>query len=168
MKEKSSVSQLTIFQPSLNAMFRSLALRVKGLFILAMTMFVLSGCVSTGSIDGVSDGKAVRFSYEQSAFENDGKLEISMPDGELYSGKFVQSSSSKSGDDWIIGESSDDDSLVLKDSTTVSSRTSALLLGNRGSTMKCKFQFSNPDVGIDGGGIGQCHTSKEQTVSVTF
>lgn len=82
--------------------------------------------------------------------------------------RFIEQLALKSGDDRIIGESSVDDSLFLKDSTSVSSRASALLLGNLGSTMKCKFQFSNPDVGIDGGGIDQCHTSKEQTVSVTF
>lgn len=128
----------------------------------------LGGCVNTGVIEGVSDGKPVQFDYEQTLFEKDGLLSITMTDGEKYSGKFVQISSSTSGDDWEIGESSKDDSWVLKDSETVSSSTEALLIGDRGNTMQCRFQFSNPDFGIEAGGIGHCTTSAAQTVAITF
>jgi hypothetical protein len=129
---------------------------------------IFTACVSTGSIEGVSEGNAVKFDYEQELFANDGTLKITMSDGETYTGKFVQSSTTKSGDEWVIGESSNDDSVVLKDSSSVSSDTQALLIGNEGSTMQCRFQLSDPDSGIDGGGIGTCRTSKQQDIALTF
>lgn len=146
---------------------------MKRIIFIAAVFSMVTACVNTGVIEGVSDGQAVQFDYEQDFFENDGQLSITMPDGERYSGKFVQGSSSTSGNDWEIGESSDDDTWVLTDSTTVSSRTEALLIGNRGSTMKCKIQLSNPGSGlegggIDGGGIGSCRTSKDQQIAITF
>jgi len=135
---------------------------------LLLIFALATGCTTSGSIRGVSDGKVVNFNYEQEFMDNDGKLNITMPDGESYAGKFVQSSTSTSGDGLSFGESSDDDSLILTDSTTLSSDASALLIGNRGSTMNCTFRFSDPDSGIDGGGIGDCETSKKQKVAIAF
>ena len=106
--------------------------------------------------------------YKQGFLENDGILKVTMQNGEIFSGKFVQKSSSKSGDAWKIGESSGDDNLILNDSTTVSSQAEAILIGNKGSTMKCKFQLSDPESGIDGGGIGSCRTSTGKMINMTF
>lgn len=141
---------------------------MKRLVFMAMALSLLSACVNTGVIEGVSESEPVQFEYEQGAFDNDGLLSVTMPDGERYSGKFVQISSSTSGDDWEIGESSDDDSWIIKGSETVSSSAEALLIGSRGNTMKCNFQLSNADFGIGGGGIGQCKTSIGQTAAIAF
>lgn len=141
---------------------------MKNQILVLLACSMLGGCVTSGVIGGVSEGQQVQFDYEQAFFDNDGVLRITMPDGEQYSGKFVQLSSSTSGDDWEIGESSDDDSWVIKDRETVSSLAEAMLIGDRGHTMKCRFQFSNPDFGIEGGGIGECETSAANKVSVTF
>lgn len=129
---------------------------------------VLSGCVSTGTMPGVSDGRGVQFEYEQRLFANDGTLRITMPDGETYAGKFVQKASSTFGDEWLIGESSGDDSFIFNSSGTVSSQAEAILIGDRKSTMKCKFQFSDPDSGAVGGGIGSCQTSTGSPIDFVF
>lgn len=137
--------------------------------IVLLTIAVsLVGCESTGTITGVSEGTGVQFEYQQSFFDNDGTLKIAMPDGETFTGKFVQKSSSTSGNEWEIGESSDDDSFVFKDSNTVSSQADAILIGNRGSSMNCKFQLSDPSFGIEGGGIGSCKTSTDKTINIAF
>jgi hypothetical protein len=136
--------------------------------ILSTAILVLVGCESTGTIQGVSEGQNVSFEYTQGLLENDGTLKITMPSGETYRGKFVQSSSSTSGNDWEIGESSNDDSFTLNDSKTVSSQTKAVLIGSRGNTMNCNFQLSNPDFGIDDGGIGSCKTSIGKLISISF
>ena len=34
--------------------------------------------------------------------------------------------------------------------------------------MKCRFRFSDPDMGIDGGGIGSCKVSDGHSVNVTL
>lgn len=135
---------------------------------LTVIVTMLVGCETTGSIQGVTAGNNVEFEYQQGFFDNDGTLKVTMPDGELFSGKFVQQSSALSGDEWNIGESSGDDNITLKNSTTVSSQADAILIGNRGNTMKCKLQFSVPDYGIDGGGIGQCKSSLGKEIHLTF
>lgn len=128
----------------------------------------LGGCESVGTIQGVSDGRPVQLEYEQGFFDKDGQLKITMQDGERFTGKLVQRSSSTSGDSWEIGESSNDDSWILLGSTTTSSLAEALLISDKGNTMTCQFQLSNPDGGIDGGGIGKCETSDGRKVHATF
>lgn len=128
----------------------------------------LVGCESTGTIPGVSDGKNVQFEYQQRFFESDGTLRITMPEGETYTGKFVQRTVSTTGDEWEIGESSNDDSFIFNNSNTTSSQAEAVLIGNKGSTMKCKLQLSDPSFGIDGGGIGSCKTSTGTPIDFAF
>lgn len=137
-------------------------------FILFSSIVLFVGCESTGKIQAVTNGKVVQFDYQQGLFENDGLLSVVMPDGERFSGKFVQNTSSSSGSDWEIGESSNDDALILKDSTIKSSQAKAVLIGDKGNTMQCQFQFSDPDSGVDGGGVGSCETSNNQKVHATF
>ncbi len=140
------------------------------LIVLQITL-MLVGCESSGTIRGVSEGRSVQMEYQQGFQENDGILKITMRNGETFSGKFVQKSSSKSGDELSIplrGQSSDEDTIVLSDSTTVSSQADALLIGNKGNTMKCKFQLSDPESGIEGGGIGSCKTSTGKSINMTF
>ncbi len=137
--------------------------------LLITALVSLTGCVSNGTIVGVSQGQDVHFDYEQTMLENGGKLRIVMPDGEQYSGKFVSNSTSTSGGDWIMtGDSLSDDLMTIGSSTSISSLTEALLIGDRGNTMKCRFQLADPDSGLKGGGIGNCETSKNQKVAVTF
>lgn len=141
--------------------------------LLISALISLTGCVSNGTIMGVSQGQNVSFDYEQSMFENGGKLRITMPDGEQYSGKFVPNSTSTSGSDFgFVSDSSSFDDFgeftSFSDSTSISSVAEAILIGDRGNTMKCRFQLSDPDSGMNGGGIGDCKTSKNQNVAVSF
>lgn len=137
-------------------------------YVIPIVAVFLAGCETTGTIQGVSEGNGVQFEYEQRFFENDGTLRITMPDGETYTGKFVQHASSRTGDEWQVGESSDDDSIIFNNSSTVSSQAAAVLIGDKGSTMKCKLHLSDPDSGIDGGGIGSCKTSTGTPVDFSF
>ena len=143
---------------------------MKNTILITLVLILTSGCTSTGTIQGVSQGNSVQLDYEQDFLDNDGNLRINMPDDELYIGKFVQLSSSTSGNEFVIGgyKSYLDDAWILKDSNRVSSETRAQLLGNRGNTMECKFQLSDPSSGIDGGGIGNCQTSNGQKIAVAF
>ena len=136
--------------------------------LLVAICYYMTACTSTGTIQGVSDSQAIQFEYEQTLFENGGLLKVTMPDGEQYSGRFVQKTSSTSGTDWEVGDSNNDDSMISKDSTTVSSEAEALLMGNKGSLMTCWLTLSAPEVGLDGGGIGKCETSKQEKASFTF
>lgn len=128
----------------------------------------LAACESTGVIEGVSGGDVVRMEYQQGFMDSDGKLSLTLPDGERFEGKFVQGSQVSEGDEIRIGESSGDDMWVFGDSTQRSSSAKALLLGDRGRNMKCQFQFSSARWGIEDGGIGECRASDGQTLEVVF
>ena len=142
-------------------------LRLIPLLVFLHFTFILTGCESSGTIRGLSDGRPVHMKYKQGFSENDGVLKVTLPDGEAFSGKFVQKSTSKSGDELGLKKSSDDD-VVIINSITRSSHAEAILIGNKGHTMKCEFQLSDPEDGIDGGGIGNCKTSAGKTISMTF
>ncbi len=141
---------------------------MKHIMLITLTLILVSACTSTGVIQGVSQGRTVNMDYEQGFLDSAGKLSIKMPDDELYVGKFVQLSTSNSGNELVLGNSFSDYDWVIKDSNRVSSETRAQLIGNRGNTMECQFQLSDPGSGIDGGGIGNCLTSNDQKVVVAF
>lgn len=136
--------------------------------LLATSIIGLAACESNGVIEGVSRGEVVRMEYQQGFMDNDGRLALIMPNGERFEGKFVQGSTSTDGDEIRIGESSNDDSWILMDSEQRSSKAKALLLGDRGRSMKCEFQFSSARGGIDDGGIGECKLSDGEKVEVVF
>ncbi len=142
--------------------------KLLALFLISQSLFMLTGCESSGTIRGVSDGQAVKMKYKQNLIENEGKLSVTLQTGETFTGKFVQKSSTSSGNALGIGQSTDEDKVTINDSTTISSLADAVLIGNKGHTMHCKFQLSAPDIGIDGGGIGSCKTSTGKTIQMTF
>ncbi|MFK8012700.1 MAG: hypothetical protein AB8B80_11700 [Marinicellaceae bacterium] len=141
---------------------------MKKIAVVSLICILTSACTSRGTIQGISEQGSVKMDYEQGVFDNDGQLKVMMPDGELFLGKFVQSSSSEFADSLILNEGLKDDAWILSGSDRVSSQTQAQLISRRGNTMECHFQLSKPDSGIKGGGIGKCLTSNDQKVTVTF
>jgi hypothetical protein len=47
---------------------------------------------------------------------------------------------------------------------TYSGKVIALLLGDRGSKMRCRFRLANPAEGMSGGGVGECQVSGGATI----
>ncbi len=141
---------------------------MKHTIVIALMLILTTACSSSGVIQGVSQGRSVQIDYEQGFLDSDGKLEVKMPDDELYIGKFVQLLTSISGNELALGKSLSDYGWIIKDSNRLSSETQAQLISNRGNTMECQFQLSRPDSGIDGGGIGHCQTSNGQNIVMTF
>jgi len=141
---------------------------MKKITFVLLLCILTSACTSTGTIIGRSEQGSVKMDYQQGAFDNDGNLNVIMPDGEHFFGKFVQASSSELGDSLLLGDSLKDDAWLLSGSERVSSQTQAQLVSSQGNTMECQFQFSRPDSGIKGGGIGKCLTSNDQKITVTF
>ncbi|MGV0006015.1 MAG: hypothetical protein ACNYPG_05250 [Candidatus Porifericomitaceae bacterium WSBS_2022_MAG_OTU9] len=129
----------------------------------------LAGCEPRrGSIPASASGENVYIQYEQELFAHDGKLSVTMPDGEIFTGKFVQHVTTTSGSESSADWWDDDDNFVSTESTAVSSKAEAILVGNRGNSMECKMQFSKPKCGIDCGGIGKCKDSNGEQISIAF
>ncbi|MGH8273614.1 MAG: hypothetical protein ACRES9_05070 [Gammaproteobacteria bacterium] len=93
-----------------------------------------------------------------------GTMFVTMPSGERYSGKFVVGQTSSTG--LGLGIKSGDP--VLLDSSGNTSQTAAVLMGNKGDSMHCKFLLSHPSDGIEGGGVGHCKLSTGQVIDATF
>ena len=42
------------------------------------------------------------------------------------------------------------------------------LLGNQGGRMRCRFRLSEPEEGLQGGGLGSCQTGSGERIDATF
>ena len=76
-------------------------------------------------------------------------------DGEIYNGNVVGDKSERSND-------------MFDDSARYYSRAKAVLLSNRGHSMKCSFDLAEPSLGVTSGAIGECKTSHGWIVPVTM
>jgi hypothetical protein len=148
----------------------------------------LVGCVTTGSIGGRLSASGqpptpVTFSFQSDRFGEGGTLSVTLPDGEYFSGRYLQVTSTSTadvvrpitvfwgprwhhwgpfGDPWL--DESDYTSFV----TNYSGRVVATLFGNKGNTMRCRFQLSNPQAGLSQGGVGECNVSNGGTIEAQF
>ncbi len=154
----------------------------------AVVATALAGCVTTGSIGGrlSASGQApvgVTFSFQSDRFGDGGMLSVTLPDGEYFSGRYVQVTSTSTadvirpitifwgprwhhwgpfGDPWF--DEADYTSFV----TNYSGRVVATLFGNKGNTMRCRFQLTDPQAGLSRGGVGECNVSNGGTIDAQF
>lgn len=84
-----------------------------------------------------------------------GKMTLTTSDGEVYQGN-------------VIGEKSERGNDIWDDSTRYYSKARAVLLSNRGHSMKCSFDLAEPSLGITSGAIGECKASNGWIVPVTM
>ena len=115
------------------------------------------GC--SGAMQGVvrEDAKRVPFNYTHGIIGT-GDIVAVMPDGERFEGRLTEagapgstdSSSSYAAVDPLIGNAD------------------AMLYGNRGSTMKCRFRMADTIIGLAGGGFGICQASDGRVIDIFF
>ncbi|MGH8128364.1 MAG: hypothetical protein ACRETC_08360 [Gammaproteobacteria bacterium] len=132
--------------------------------VLAVCVLALAGCATNGVMQGRTAGQAVQLHYHHSFWNQNGVLDVVMPNGESFSGKFVIGTSSSTG--LALGTKSDNTAVVSTSGNT--SRAAAVLMGNKGDSMHCTFQLAHPSDGIEGGGVGHCKLSTGQVIDATF
>ncbi len=148
----------------------------------------LAGCVTTGSIGGRLSASGqppvgVTFSFQSDRFGEGGTLSVTLPDGEYYSGRYLQVTSTSTADvvrpitifwgpRWRHWGPFDDPWFDEGDYTSFvtnySGRVVATLFGDKGNTMRCRFQLTNPSAGLSQGGVGECHVSNGGTIDAQF
>lgn len=110
-------------------------------------------------------------------FGMNGMMTVTMPSGEVFRGRYAQISSTSGSDTlgtawggWGVWEpywkdwgphgspwvSGDDFATFVQN---YSGKVVATLFGDRGGTMRCRFQLADPGEGLAGGAVGQCQTS---------
>ena len=134
-------------------------------FILTIILLiVLLGCA--GSMKGVvrRDAKRVEFSYTDSRV-GAGILQAVLPGGERFEGKIVRIGSA---DDQSVSAVSGSESTDFEDVKLFGGNAEATLSGDKGNTMKCRFNLADSIIGITSGGFGLCQVTDGRVIDIFF
>jgi hypothetical protein len=150
----------------------------------------LGGCTASGPISAritrPADGGTVVMRYQSQRFTNNGTINATLPDGQRFSGNYLQVTSDTSGEmldpywgGWGTGWDgwspwSDDYGPWIPGADmptfirNYSGKVIAVLTGDRGGNMRCRFRLAEPDQGMSGGGLGECETKRQERIQATF
>jgi hypothetical protein len=134
-------------------------------FILTIILLIVQlGCA--GSMKGVvrRDAKRVEFSYTDSRI-GAGILQAVLPGGERFEGKIVRIGST---DDQSVSAVSGSESTDFEDVKLFGGNAEATLSGNKGNTMKCRFNLADSIIGITSGGFGLCQVTDGRVIDIFF
>mgnify|MGYP000225829974 FL=1 len=123
--------------------------------VIAISVCVLFTVACSGTMKGVDrySGKRVYFDYQGEKFGS-AQLQITMPDGEHFIGKLLEKPAArKSGKEYPAIEE-------------FHGNAEALLFGDRGTEMRCKFRLSDRIMGFKSGGFGLCETSEGHVIDI--
>src|SRR3569832_817698 len=155
---------------------------IRGFILVFVLAGALTGCSSQkGQLHGqlISPDRPsaapVTMQYQSDRSGTGGKISTMLPNGESFTGNYVQITSATEergldpfwsgwspywsdwgpfGDRWVGGPG------FATFRTNYSNRGVATLFGNRGDTMRCRLDLKSPRKGKVGGGAGECQTSK--------
>ena len=135
---------------------------------------LLSGC--SGKMNGMirNDGTRVSIEYEQ-GMDHD-KLRVTMPDGEIFTGKVVMvgaSSGFVTGFGSASAYSSSGTYASGAGSTfgvvhTYTGSMQGVLFGDKGHTLRCRFQYADQSGFTTAGGVGICKTSDGRVIDIQW
>ncbi len=125
------------------------------LLCISISVWVLFTLACSGTMKGVDrySGKRVYFDYHDEKFGS-AQLQITMPDGEHFMGKLLEKPAARqSGQEYPAIEE-------------FPGNSEALLFGDRGTEMRCRFRLSDRVVGFKSGGYGLCETSDGRVIDI--
>ena len=129
---------------------------MKRLFLLCfISALALAAMACSGTLKGVDryTGKRVYFEYEDEKFGS-AQIQIKMPGGEHFTGKLLdEPMASKTGKRYPALEEFPGDA-------------EAVLYGDRGTEMRCRFRLSDKMMGFKSGGYGLCETSEGHVIDI--
>ena len=135
------------------------------MFILvAVLLAVQLGCA--GSMKGVvrQDAKRIELTYTDSRLEK-ASLQTVLPGGERFEGKIVRIGSTDFQSDTAVSGSRSTD---FEDVKLFDGNAEATLSGDRGNTMKCRFNLADSIIGLSSGGFGLCQVSDGRVIDIFF
>jgi hypothetical protein len=98
-------------------------------------------------------GKRVYFEYQDEKFGS-AQIQIKMPGGEHFTGKLLKEPmASPSGKEYTAIDE-------------FPGNAAAVLYGDRGTEMRCKFRLSDKVLGFKSGGYGLCETSEGHVIDI--
>jgi len=138
-------------------------------FILLLSIGLLAAC--SGTMKGMvqQGGESVNFQFEETGIGH-GKLRAALSDGETFKGRFADEASSG----YVTGFDTEGTgaTIVHREAfeavESYSGNIEAILFGNKGHTMRCKFRADNSLRGLSSRGAGRCQVSDGRVIDVQF
>ena len=139
---------------------------MKLLLVMALLVSVTLGC--TGQMDAVIRRDAVRIEiiYTDSRLAT-AELITVLPNGERFQGKSQRFDRTQAMMDAGAADSAEQ-SAKFEALQTFPGNAQATLTGNRGSTIKCRFDVTDIIIGFSSGGFGICQVSDGRVLDVFF
>ena len=161
--------------------FRLLAL-VLGAALGACAMPPQTGIMSGRVIAKGLPPTEVVMSWEEGSGSNGGSISTTLAGGERFTGQFVRVTAGAGpeafgpyysawgpvwGPAWGVGADPwGGDVTMVEWVQLYSGKVVATLFGDRGDSMRCRFQLTDPEAGLSGGGVGQCQVSNGWEINV--
>ena len=125
------------------------------LLCICISVWVLLTLACSGTMKGVDrySGKRVYLDYQDEKFGS-AQLQMTMPDGEHFTGKILEKPPARQS------------GKIYPAIEEFPGNAEALLLGDRGTEMRCKFRLSDRVMGFKSGGFGLCETSEGRIIDV--
>ncbi|MFP6663434.1 MAG: hypothetical protein VCC00_04460 [Deltaproteobacteria bacterium] len=169
---------------------------------LTLGLALVAGCAQQGtimgrlSVPGEKTSTPVTMNWATTGFSSGGTMNVHLPAGETYTGKFLQVTSTTSADtlggggwggvgwsggyggyggygggwnDWgPYGSPWGGGGSYSTFVTNYSGKVIATLFGDKGNTMRCRFHLSQPASGMEGGGVGECEVKGGDKIAAQF
>ena len=129
---------------------------------MAIIVAVVTAC--SGTMQGIvrNDARRVAFNYSDSRIGT-ADVRVVMPEGEHFEGRVAR------GTDGTRSNSSTTISTVRFEAVeTFNGNADAVLSGNRGNIMKCRFHLTDIIIGFSSGGFGICQLSDGRVIDIFF
>ena len=129
---------------------------------IAVFLVLMTAC--SGTMKGVvrKDARRVSFNYSDSKIGT-ADINVVLPEGERFEGHVKRGTE---------GTRSDSSSTLSSDRfeavESFAGNADAVLFGNRGNIMKCRFHLTDTIIGLPSGGFGICQVSDGRVIDIFF
>ncbi|MDX2499139.1 MAG: hypothetical protein QNL14_01355 [Deltaproteobacteria bacterium] len=132
------------------------------LAFMAVLFVVLTAC--SGTMDGVvrKDAKRVKFEYSGARIGT-ADVQVTMPQGERFEGRTHRGREATAPNAGVSASSDRFETLE-----GFYGNADAVLFGDRGNIMKCRFHLTDVLIGFPSGGFGLCQLADGRVIDIFF
>ena len=132
------------------------------LAFMAVLFVVLAAC--SGILEGVvrKDAKRIKFGYSDTRIGT-ADVQVTMPEGERFEGRTHRGRDATASS--TSASASSDRFDILED---FYGNADAVLFGDRGNIMKCRFHLTDILIGFPSGGFGLCQLADGRVIDLFF